>query len=174
MHITGERIILRAIEREDLELIREWFNNPEVSSGLGDIKWPTSQLQQQAHYERTLQDERTVRLMVTLKDGSPIGITGFWDVHWRDRRAEHAVIIGDVVHQGKKFGQEIIRTCATYAFEQMDFHRLDATILSDNEASLHAYQACGFVEEGRLREHALRNGKRVDRTILGLLREDFN
>src|SRR5262249_49246805 len=56
-----------------------------------------------------------------------------------------------------------------YAFEEMGFHRLEATILETNRASLAAYQACGYRVEGTLREHALRGGARVNRLVLGLL-----
>ena len=173
MHIIGKRITLRAIEREDLELIRTWHNSPEIATGLGDMKWPTSRAEQEAHFERSAKDERTVRLLVELKDATRIGLTGFWGIHWRDRRAEHAVVVGDIAHHGKGYGQEIISTCAQYAFEELDLHRLDATILATNTASLKAYEACGYQVEGCLREHALRNGKRVDRLCLGLLRSDF-
>ncbi|HUT25699.1 MAG TPA: UDP-N-acetylglucosamine 2-epimerase [Sumerlaeia bacterium] len=173
MNIRGKRILIRAIEREDLPLIQTWFNDPEIAMGLGDLTYPTSRLAQERWYERTQSDEHTVRLAVENEAGLCIGLTGFWQIHWRDRRAEHAVVIGDKSCHGKGYGRETIAACARHAFEEMGLFRLDAAILATNEASLRAYQSCGFQVEGRQREHALRGGRRVDRVMLGLLESDY-
>jgi len=173
MHIRGKRILIRAIEREDLPLIQAWFNDPEIAMGLGDLTYPTSRLAQERWYERTQSDEHTVRLAVENEAGLCMGLTGFWHIHWRDRRAEHAIAIGDKSCHGKGYGREAIATCARYAFEEMGLFRLDAAILATNEASLRAYQACGFQVEGRQREHAQRGGRRIDRVILGMLESDY-
>lgn len=173
MNIKGKRLIIRAIESEDLPLLHSWFNDQELARGLGDIRFPVSLYQQQQWFELIKKDENTLRLIVQHNNGTVIGYTGFWNIHWRDRRAEHAVIIGDPLYRGKKYGEEIILSCARYAFNDMDFYRLDANILETNEASLKAYQACGFKNEGVLREHAFRDGKRINRILLGLLKSDY-
>ena len=174
MNIKGKRIILRAIEVEDLPLLHIWSNDSDVVSGLGDTHFPSSRWQQERWFERIQTDERTIRLANQLIDGPLIGYTGFWDIHWRDRRAEHALVIGDPAYRGQGYGREAIVTCARYAFDEMGLYRLDATILETNEASLKAYQACGFRIEGVLREHALRGGKRVNRLMLGLLASEYS
>lgn len=173
MSILGKRIVLRAIEAEDLPLLHEWSNDPEVAHGLGDVNFPSSFRQQEQWFERMQSDKHTIRLAIQVKDGPLIGYTGFWSIHWRDRRAEHGIVIGDRTISGKGYGKEAIFACARYAFEEMGLYRLDATILETNQASVKAYQACGFQIEGLLRQHALREGKRVNRIILGLLATDY-
>ena len=42
-----------------------------------------------------------------------------------------------------------------------------------NERAIRAYRACGFVEEGRMREHIWLAGRFVDNVIMGILREDW-
>lgn len=173
MNIRGKRITLRAIEAEDLPLLHAWLNRPEIASGLGDIHFPSSRAQQLKWFERAQTDERTIRLAVQDAEGVLLGYTGFWNIHWRDRRAEHALVVGDARYQGRGFGREIIMTAARYAFEEMDLYRLDANILETNPASLKAYQSCGYRIEGTLRGHALRRGRRVNRLLLGLLAEEY-
>ncbi len=174
MNIRGKRIILRAIEPEDLGLLHAWLNQPDIASGLGDLHFPSSRSQQQRWFERIESDRETIRLAVQdEQEGRLIGYTGFWHIHWRDRRAEHALVVGDARYQGRGIGREIIMTCARYAFEEMDLHRLDASILETNAASRKAYEACGYRVEGLLREHALRGGQRVNRLLLGLLASEY-
>jgi RimJ/RimL family protein N-acetyltransferase len=173
MNISGKRITLRAIEAEDLPLLHAWLNQPDIAFGLGDVHFPSSRSQQLKWYERIQADERTLRLAVQDREGTLIGYTGFWNIHWRDRRAEHALVVGDAAHKGKGFGREIIMTSARYAFEEMGLYRLDANILETNAASQKAYEACGYSVEGTLRAHALRGGQRVDRILLGLLATEY-
>lgn len=173
MNIHGKRIVLRALELSDMPRLRDWYNDSEIVDGLGDVRFPTSTRQQEEWFARTQNDESTVRLAVTDETGECIGLTGFWNIHWRDRRAEHAVLIGDAGARGKGYGKEAIAACARYAFAEMDLYRLDATILASNEASAAVYHSCGFQTEGRLRGHAIRGGERVDRLVLGLLHTDY-
>ncbi|HEV7860363.1 MAG TPA: GNAT family protein [Pyrinomonadaceae bacterium] len=173
MNIRGKRIILRAIEVEDLPLLHAWLNRPEIAGGLGDVHFPSSRSQQLKWFERIQADEHTIRLAVQDGERSLIGYTGFWNIHWRDRRAEHALVVGEDARQGQGFGREIIMTCARYAFEEMGLSRLDANILETNQASRKAYEACGYRVEGTLRAHALRGGQRVDRILLGLLAKEY-
>ena len=173
MNIVGTRLILRALEDGDLPALHSWSNDPLVTRGMGDQHFPSSLEHQRRWLERARADERTVRLAMQTREGVLIGYTGFWDLHWRDRRAEHAVLIGEDAARGQGYGREAIALCAEYAFGHLNLHRLDATILENNEASLRAYQACGFTIEGVLREHAYREGQRVNRLVLGLLAAEF-
>jgi len=173
MNIRGKRIILRAIELEDLPLLHVWSNDPDTCKGLGDIHFPSSRWQQEHWFERIQVDERTIRLAIQHIDGPLIGYSGFWNIHWRDRCAEHALIIGDPSYRGHGYGCEVILTSVRYAFEEMGLYRLDATTLETNVASLKAYQACGFQIEGVLRGHTLRGGERVNRVMLGLLATEY-
>jgi len=173
MNIRGKRILLRAISIDDLPLLHGWFNDPEIAPGLGDAHFPSSLFHQEAWFKRALEDEATVRLAVEHMDATLIGYTGFWEISWRDGRAEHAVVIGSAHNRGKGYGREVIATCCRYAFEEMGLYRLDARVLETNRASLRAYQACGFQIEGTLRQHALRGGQRINLVLLGLLASEY-
>ena len=173
MIIVGEKVMLRAIERADLPSLLRWSNDPDVAMGLGEMHFPRSMEQQENWFDGIVQDQKTVRLAVQNIDEELIGYTGYWDINWRAGYAEHGLLIGTTEYRAQGYGKDIIRTASRYAFEEMGWHRLDASILSFNEASLNCYQACGFKIEGIRREHDLRRGKRVDRVMLGLLASEF-
>lgn len=172
MNIQGKRITLRAIESGDLTTLHAWFNDPDIAGGLGGIHFPSSLNQQEKWFERIQSDDTTIRLAVQNREGQLVGYSGFWQIDWRDRRAEHALVVSKEF-QGRKYGQEIIMTCARYAFEEMGLHRLEATVLETNQPSLKVYRSCGFKDEGALRDHALRGGQWVDRTLLSLLEDEY-
>ena len=42
-----------------------------------------------------------------------------------------------------------------------------------NERAIRSYRACGFIEEGRLREHVWGDGQRIDLVYMGVLRSEW-
>ena len=56
-----------------------------------------------------------------------------------------------------------------YAFDVHGLHRVSLETLATNTAMRTAALACGFVEEGTLREAAWVMGHRVDEVVYGLL-----
>ena len=47
MNIRGKKVVLRAIERQDLELLHKWSNDPEINYMLGGWHFPSSMQDQE-------------------------------------------------------------------------------------------------------------------------------
>lgn len=60
-----------------------------------------------------------------------------------------------------------------YAFTKRNLHRVQLEVVADNEAAIRLYAAVGFVQEGRLREHAYARGRFVDVIAMSVLRPDW-
>ncbi len=60
-----------------------------------------------------------------------------------------------------------------YAFRLRNMRRVFLTVNDNNERAIRAYRACGFVEEGRLREHVWSNGAYIDLVYMGVLRAEW-
>ena len=60
-----------------------------------------------------------------------------------------------------------------YAFRIRNFRRVWLETHATNERAIRAYKACGFIEEGRMREHIWLAGRFVDNVIMGVLREEW-
>ena len=58
-------------------------------------------------------------------------------------------------------------------FNKRNLNKLQLDVLATNGAGLSAYKACGFVEEGRLREHAYVAGELVDLVVMSVLRKEW-
>ena len=126
MSIQGKRLFLRALERTDLPYLHKWQNDPDITRQLSDWHLPSSLYQQEKWYERIQEDRTTIRLAIVLNEGPVIGYSGFWDIHWRDRRAEHAILIGSPEYRTLGYGRETILTCSQYAFQEIGLRRLEA------------------------------------------------
>ena len=66
-----------------------------------------------------------------------------------------------------------MRLLLDYAFRLRNFRKVWLWVHGDNERAIRAYRACGFVEEGRLRDHVYSNGRYVDAVYFGVLRHEW-
>ncbi len=60
-----------------------------------------------------------------------------------------------------------------YAFRDHNMNRVWLEVLADNARAIRAYRTCGFVEEGRLRQHAWHDGAYKDVVVMGVLRAEW-
>jgi len=69
--IVGERVRLRAVEREDVKMFHEWVNDPEVTRGLG-LYLPMSMADEENWFEAmTKRDQKKNRLRLKFaKEGT--------------------------------------------------------------------------------------------------------
>ena len=97
--IYGERIRLRAVEREDIPRFVEWLNDPEVIAGLL-INLPMASWDETRWFENLANrpaEERPLALDAVQPDGSwkHIGNVGLHQIEWTNRAAEFGIFIGD-------------------------------------------------------------------------------
>jgi diamine N-acetyltransferase len=79
-----------------------------------------------------------------------------------------------VVHPpGQGLGRPILAELVCIAFDQFRAHRLFLDVFDDNARARHLYQSFGFVEEGLLREAALRNGQYCSLRLMSLLDREY-
>ena len=68
------------------------------------------------------------------------------------------------------YAREAIYTACQALFYEEKIHRIDATVLPDNEASIRLLEGLGFVREGLLRDSLLLGGKWRDHYLYSLIR----
>ena len=67
---------------------------------------------------------------------------------------------------------ERVRKTRTYGLLDSACQLIELTE-TQAERAQRAYRACGFVEEGRLRQHAWGNGAYIDLVYMGILRTEW-
>ena len=88
-------------------------------------------------------------------------------------RRRHVGAIGMGVHdewQGKGIGTALMRAGLDLADNWLNLTRLELEVYTDNEPAIRLYERFGFEREGRLRQHAFRDGRYVDSYMMARLR----
>ena len=173
MNINGENIVLRAIEFDDLEFLREMLNDPEISGKVVGWSFPVSKAMQQKWFEGQGANKEHIRFIIESKDKQRLGLATLHSIDWKNRVAEHGIKLAKNENRRKGIGTDTVKTIARYAFDELNLHRLEATWLSCNKASEALFKKCGFTIEGCLREKIYKSGERYDLICAGITAQEY-
>lgn len=184
-YLTGEKVILRSMTCEDLELAVAWANDPVVTKYMYLGTFPACVDALFQEYDEmisalpgnlTQRSKYPTKVMFTIcrkDDDRPIGWLGLFDINWITRVAEFRAIIGMKSCWGKGYALDAYRLALGYGFDRLNLRKITGGQRADNCAAIKAARKVGFVQEGCLREHFLRNGVAYDIIVNGVLREEF-
>ncbi len=172
--LRGEKVILRPLEREDLKTLQALHAANIDLVLLADGGWsPESLVSWEKQFDKGLEEEDVARFAIEA-DGKVIGSVGLHP--WRNHRAGNVSLgigIYDPQYLSKGYGRDAINVFLDWCFRIQNYRRVGLTVGANNERAIRTYRACGFVEEGRRRQHEYVNGQYVDEVIMSLLRGDW-
>jgi RimJ/RimL family protein N-acetyltransferase len=169
---AGELVTLRPVRPDDYPKLYEWRIDMTLWMQMSSRPpYPTTYADFLAIYDRITVDQDYVEFAVDV-DGGLVGRCGMFSFDHLARSAEVGLSFGPE-HRGKGYGREALRVLLDYGFTYRNLRRVWLETTVTNEAALRAYAAAGFVEEGRLREHAYIEGAYVDAVRMAVLRADW-
>jgi RimJ/RimL family protein N-acetyltransferase len=105
-------------------------------------------------------------------NGSLIGEASFKTIKWINRKAEISILLLPAYHR-LGIGHKVLSRMLQFAFNTLNFYRLEAEIIEGNVASIQLFKKLGFVQEGVLRKAKYIDGIYYDILRLGLLKEEY-
>ena len=176
--LTGKRVRLRAIEREDIPTFVRWLNDREVTQFLlvnspfskaMEEKWFEGQFGNPPHEGQVLAIEARVG-----EDWLHIGNSGIHRVNPINRSAEFGILIGEKSYWNQGFGREATELTLQHGFDDLNLHRIFLRVYENNTRAIACYKAAGFVQEGVLREAIFKNGRYINEVEMGILQPEWN
>ena len=167
--LEGKNVNLRIMEKEDLPLIAEWFNKPEVFGEYNPLH-QVSRTEAEKMFENPHEEKSFI---IEKKDGSKIGfITHFYVLHVAGRQLEigYSLVPSE---RGKGYGTEATQLMVDYLFLSKDTIRIQAQTDLRNVASHKLLEKVGFKKEGTLRKSFFMRGEWRDSYIYSILREEW-
>ena len=174
--IYGERVRLRAAEREDVKNFYVWVNDPDVTRYLS-LYLPMSTVDEENWFNSMTQRSQSEKtLVIEVRDGNGwkmIGNCGVFDIDTIGRLGEIGIMLGEKDEWDKGYCTEAMSLLVHHCFETLNFNRVYLRVYAENLRAKRAYEKAGFVEEGRLREAVYKNGKYDDVIIMSVLRAEW-
>jgi diamine N-acetyltransferase len=147
----NQRVKLRALEPEDLEMLYQVENDTELWS-VGASNVPYSRYALQQYIATQLNDiyaDGQVRLVMENEEGRAVGMADLVNFDPSNMRAELGlVVVSDCRRRG--YARSALRAVIDYARRQLHLHQIYAYIGSNNEACLQLFHHEGYQEVGEL------------------------
>ncbi|MNX70569.1 putative ribosomal N-acetyltransferase YdaF [compost metagenome] len=175
--IAGHHIRLRALERDDLDSLFNWWNDPALWTLIGSRARISGSEELEQWFEGELdkgspQEGRT--FAIDDQKGNLVGTVWYGTYEAGDRQATVGLYLGDAEHRGQGHGTDALGTLCRYLFDELGLHKARLYVACDNDPAIAVYRKLGFVEEGRLREHRFYGGTFHDFLVMGLLSREFS
>lgn len=173
--LQDKNIVLRPLSLTDLDEIMTWINDLEVNQYILRVLPITKEAE--SSWITSLSDSKTdIVFGICYKDNAQeklVGTCGLHKINWIDRSAITGIAIGNKDYWQKKIGSITFHLLITYAFVNLNLHRITSSALSFNARSIAMHKRLGFIEEGREREGVYRHGVYHDIINFGLLRKEY-
>lgn len=174
MNIYGKKIMLRAMEPEDMEIMREMVNDPEIERMVGGWSFPVSKHEQMRWYERVVDDKRNLRFIIEdMATQTAVGMISLTDIDWKNREAVYAIKLRSDAPKQQGYATDAMFALLQFAFHSLAMHRLSCEVLEYNDGSLRMNEKCGAQREGLKRSAVYKDGAYHNVICYGVLYEDF-
>jgi len=168
--IKGKLVGLRAVEKEDLQLFRDWRNISAFRRNFREVR-ELSMYDQEKWFE-SLQDTKHNNFMFTiidLKTNKPIGAAGLLYINWIIRSADFSFYIGkdEAYIDNNGIAEEATQLLINYGFNNLNLHKIWMELYEFDKVKLDFFiNKFGFKKDGVLRDNCYEDGKYFDSFLI--------
>jgi len=157
--IEKSKIVLRAVEPEDLELLYLWENDRTVWH-VGSTLVPFSRYQLQQYIASDPSDihaHKQLRMMIDCSETEKqtvrtVGTIDLFDYDPLHQRAGLGMLIASADDRGKGYGYEAVVQIIEYARKVLFLHQIYCNIAASNAACIYLFEKLGFEITGRKKD----------------------
>lgn len=140
VHLTGERIFLRPMTREDSSFIVSWRNDPEIK------KWMFNQrpltIEEHLKWFEKPKPDRLDYVICDKENSLPIGTVNF--INMEAKRAEAGKMLGDKNYWGGGFAREAFSLWLNAGFKILKLQTIYVKTMTANTANIKLNEKLGF------------------------------
>jgi len=167
-----KRAVLIPFEEDHLPAVLAWVNDAELRDAIGTVR-PISMAQHRSWYAGLQGDTRRLVMAISPGRNRLAGLVGLASIDLVYRNAELWVYLGSTRSRRRGFGRRAVDEMLSLAFGNLGLHRVYVNVFDFNKPAREFFKACGFREEGLLREAVFKRGKFCDKVLLGILAQEY-
>jgi diamine N-acetyltransferase len=170
-----DKINLRALEPEDLEMLYEWENNSTywtISNTVTPFsKYTLKRYMENSH--KSIYETGQLRLMIEIiQEKKTIGTIDIFDFDPFHKRAGLGILIADENQRRKGYASMALKCLIEYCFKTLQLHQLYCNILANNCESIDLFRKQGFIQAGIKKEWVKTSDGYLDEHMFQLINEN--
>jgi RimJ/RimL family protein N-acetyltransferase len=171
--IIGKKVILRSIEIQDVDTIRSWNFDPEVTNFF-EPRLPISMQEQTNWFNAQVGSSSKKKLIICDRESnSSIGVIGLMHIDHVNKSVELGITIGDSSYLGKGFAKDAMLTIMNFLFNQFNMNQIYLTTFETNKDAIRLFEKVGFNLVAILPQRTFSNGKYVGWAYMNILKNKF-
>lgn len=150
-----DNVRLRPLKKEDIEKLRIWRNDTDISRFLSPIPYITENMQEK-WFEKYLLDPDEIIFAIEEADCLNRMVGSLSLYNFMDNEAEIGkIVVGDEAAHGMGIGKKAFLAAMTLAFERLGISTIKCSVHRENHSARHIYFSIGFRSIG---EHGFISG----------------
>ncbi|MBI9013037.1 MAG: GNAT family N-acetyltransferase [Clostridiales bacterium] len=170
--INGEKINLRLMKEEDIELFVKLTNDTSETGECFPYILRTITDTKKTFNENGFFSKEGGRLMIVNKDDHLVGAISFFKNAHYVEGYEIGYQIFKEENRGKGYVSEALPLFSAFLFEYFPINRLQICMEKDNISSERVAQRCGFTFEGQMRNAWTVGGRVITNQVYSMIREE--
>lgn len=165
-------ISLRLLESDDIELVRNWRNSPDVAPYMYN-ETHIGEEQQIKWFEKISNENSSVYWIIEF-EGKKLGLASLTGIDKTLSSCYWAFYLGDLSVRGGGIGAKIEYNVLEYVFNELKLNKLRCEVFISNDKVIKMHEKFGFRREAYYREHCLKNNQKLDVVGLALLQTEWS
>ncbi|KKS24483.1 MAG: GNAT family N-acetyltransferase [Candidatus Yanofskybacteria bacterium RIFOXYD1_FULL_42_10] len=174
--IKSKLVRLRAVEKTDLAMLRDWRNLPQFRKNFREFR-ELNLTQQEKWFENIVvaSSNDFMFLVERLKDKLPLGVCGLVHVNWISGSADLSLYIGHNQEyiDDRGYALEASKLLLNYGFNSLNLHKIWTELYEFDEKKIGFFtKKLHFKKDGELRDNCFEEGKYWNSYIFSLLKSE--
>ena len=173
--IKGIKTGLRAVEKSDLEQLRDWRNLENFRKNFREVR-ELNMLNQEKWVEKLNSSPNDFMfVIVDLNTNEVIGACGLLYINWINRSADFSFYIGkeQLYIDNMGYAEESAKLLIDYGFKQLNLHKIWMELYEFDNMKINFFkEKFNFHVDGVLRDNCFENGKYWNSLIISLISEN--
>lgn len=175
--IKGKLVGLRAVEKEDLPILRDWRNDTNFRRNFREVK-ELGLYNQEKWFEKVNNSPNDFMfVIVDLKTNEPIGACGLLYVNWVIRSGDFSFYIGKdnlyIDEQG--IAKDAAQVLIDYGFKNLNLNKIWMELYEFDLKKIEFFtKLFQFKQDGVLRDNCFEDGRYWDSIIISLLKRAYS
>jgi [ribosomal protein S5]-alanine N-acetyltransferase len=174
IELVGEKIILRSIKINDAnEEYLSWLNDSDTVKGLA-TEAGTNLSSLISYVQSAIDNTNTTMLAICdVASRKHIGNIKLDNFDWIANTCELGILVGDKNYWAKGIGYEACKLILLFAFNELEIRKVILAVYENNTSAIKLYEKLGFIKEGQLRKHIMKDNIYYDKYYMGIFKDEM-
>ena len=174
--IKGKIVGLRAIEKEDLEKLKDWRNIASFRRNFREYR-ELNMVNQENWFSRLNASQNDFMFVIEkLKDKTPLGACGLLYTNWIIRSADFSFYIGHEERylDDQGYSEDAANLLIEYGFKTLNLHKIWMELYDIDKAKIDFFiNKMNFHKDGTIRDNCFEDGQYWNSGIYSLLDHEY-